>query len=60
MKIEIDKSGAVTNGDVICALFPNIAIVNAVCDDILLKVDKSHLLCSESWWNSPYQEKQDG
>lgn len=45
-----------TNGDVIRALFPNISIVNVFGGDIWFKVDNSHLICSESWWNSPYKE----
>lgn len=60
IKIMIDKREAVTNGDMIRALFPNIAIVNVFGGDIWLKVDNSYLQCSESWWGSLYKEKQDG
>lgn len=52
--------GAVTNGDVIRALFPNISVVIVFGGDIWLKVDNSYLQCSESWWGSLYKEKQDG
>lgn len=58
MKIVIDKRGAVTNGDVIRTLFPNISIVNVFGGDIWFKVDNSYLRCSESWWNSPYKESE--
>lgn len=60
IQIMIDKGEAVTNGDVIYALFPNIDIVSVFGGDICLKVDNSYLQCTESWWDSPYQEKQDG
>ena len=60
IQIMIDKHGAVTNGDVIRALFPNISVVNVFGGDICLKVDNSYLQCSESWWGSIYKEKQDG
>lgn len=55
MKVVIDKRGAVTNGDMIRALFPNISIVNVFGGDIWFKVDNSYLRCSESWWNLPYE-----
>ena len=51
----IDKRGAVTNGDVIKAVFPNIRIkeseklVDALQLDILTTFSKY-------WWNSPYRE----
>ena len=51
----LDIAGNLTNGDVICALFPNIDIVSTFGGDICLKVDNSYLQCSESWWNSPYK-----
>lgn len=45
-----------TNGDMIKAMFPNIAIVNVFGGDIWFKVDNSFFLqCSESWWDSPYK-----
>ena len=51
----IDKRGALTNGDVIWALFPNISIETVYGGDIWFRVDNSYFRCSESWWNSPYK-----
>lgn len=45
-----------TNGDMICALYPKIAIYNVFGGDIWFKVDNAYLICKESWWNSPYKE----
>ena len=46
----IDKRGAVTNGDVIKAVFPNQLVIHEDCNG-----DK-YIVKSKDWWNSPYKE----
>lgn len=63
IQIMIDKRGAVTNGDVIKALFPNIRIIDMPGVEVVQVVNEENdIFWGESrnfhynWWNSPYKE----
>jgi len=57
----IDKRGAVTNGDVIKAVFPNLEPIKKKKDTTTYILEPSLVLSPsmivfDSWWNSPYKE----
>lgn len=61
-QIIIEKRGAVTNGDVIKAMFPNIRIIEMPEVEV---VEVHDGLLGESrnfswgWWNSPYKPESE-
>lgn len=62
IQIMIDKRGAVTNGDVIKAVFPSAEIgenkyTYVVCVKLPYHTQyDTGLLFDKDWWNSPYKE----
>lgn len=56
IQIMIDKRGAVTNGDVIKALFPNKQFVSVCSTRIYDFTTDNKINCDLEWWNSPYKE----
>lgn len=55
----IEINGAMTNGDVIKALFPNCYLKCDFATILLVECGGGYISCPVDWWNSPYKEEQE-
>lgn len=61
IQIMIDKRGAVTNGDVIKAIFPSVEVKEKNNGyEVYFGVGTAIQFFNHQWWNSPYKGSDKG